>query len=133
MINEELLIAAIENLVGKDNLYVFRSLDVQGQFDLFQNAKIILGPHGSGFTNMLWAEDGATVIEFPLIPHENRNMGMLAMMCNHDFWLIPSISASYYDKYTINDENLASLLRLLTQAINKMGLQRLLSNSRTDL
>lgn len=39
-----------------------RSIDEQ--IRLFQEAAVVVGPHGAGFTNLLWCQPGTKVIEF---------------------------------------------------------------------
>ena len=146
VLNDDLLISQVKKLFG-NNLYVSLAdqfcdsihyskvydgafspnvyTGIQGQFNLFQNAKIIFGPHGAGLTNMLWAQNGTTVIEFPLTRHVNRNMGMLAQICDHDYWLLPQISCNYFLQYTIDDAGVQALVRLLHHVIEKRGLQHL--------
>jgi capsular polysaccharide biosynthesis protein len=36
---------------------------IAAQAEVFQNARIIIGPHGAGLTNMLFAPDDASIIE----------------------------------------------------------------------
>lgn len=44
----------------EDNL----SRPVDEQIRLFQEAAIVVGPHGAGFTNLLWCKPGTKVLEF---------------------------------------------------------------------
>lgn len=37
---------------------------VDEQIRLFQEAAVVVGPHGAGFTNLLWCEPGTKVLEF---------------------------------------------------------------------
>ena len=106
---------------------------VQSQIDLFSSAKIILGPHGAGLTNMIWAQNGTSVIEFALKPHANRNFGMLAMMCGHDYWLLPEIRGNYYKKYQVDEEGVASLVTLLQRIIDARNPRYLYRKSRDEL
>lgn len=39
------------------------SRTIAEQIELYRNAKVMMGPHGSAFTNMVWAEPGARIIE----------------------------------------------------------------------
>ena len=72
------------------------NLTMQNQLDIFRNTKIIFGPHGAGLTNMLWAPDGTSVIEFPLDPHVSRLFGQLAEMIGTiDYWLFPRLKSKY--------------------------------------
>ena len=98
---------------------------MQKQLDLFQNIEIMLGPHGAGLTNMLWAPNGTSVIEFPLKPHSNRNMAMLAYAANMDYWILPEINCNYYLKYTVDKNGVDAMIRLLKHIIDKRGLEYL--------
>jgi hypothetical protein len=64
------------------------NMTVAEQIRLFAEAKVIAGPHGAGFTNMLFAPPGATIIEF-----FNRQMWVdcyhkLASLLGHIHWHI---------------------------------------------
>jgi capsular polysaccharide biosynthesis protein len=39
-------------------------MSIEEQVRLFASAKVVIGPHGSGFTNMVFSNPGATMIEF---------------------------------------------------------------------
>jgi hypothetical protein len=43
---------------------VLGSLDVATQAHLFKNAEVIVGPHGSGFTNIACCKKGTKIVEF---------------------------------------------------------------------
>ena len=106
---------------------------IQGQLDLFQHAKIVLGPHGAGLTNMLWCQNGTSIIEFPLVPHTNRNLGFLAMATEMDYWLLPQIHANYYLKYEIDQAGVDAAVRLLRHIIDARGLTHLYAPGREEL
>jgi capsular polysaccharide biosynthesis protein len=55
------------------------------QVERFAAAEIIIGPHGSGLTNLLFAPAGTTVIE--LMPHDQ---------VNHCFWLMSNVLSLRY-------------------------------------
>jgi hypothetical protein len=67
VLNEEELMSFLAPLGFKS--YCLEDLSFSEQVKLFAGAKTIVGPHGSGMTNMVWAHPGASVIE--LLP-ENR-------------------------------------------------------------
>ena len=99
---------------------------MQNQLDIFRNTKIIFGHHGAGLTNMIWAPDGTSVIEFPLDPHVSRLFGQLAEIIGTiDYWLFPHLSSPYLDRYKATRESASALVRLITQIIEKRGLQYL--------
>jgi capsular polysaccharide biosynthesis protein len=39
------------------------SRTIAEQIDLYRNAKVLIGPHGSAFTNMVWTKPGTRIIE----------------------------------------------------------------------
>jgi capsular polysaccharide biosynthesis protein len=39
------------------------NLSAADQIRIFSSARIIVGPHGAGLTNLIWAHDNATVLE----------------------------------------------------------------------
>ena len=104
---------------NSDNRYS----SIQGQFDLFEHAHIIIGPHGAGLTNMIWSSNQTTVIEFSLTPYVNRNLGFLAVATEMDYWIVPQISTNLYLKYTIDDGHVAAVVRLVKHVIEKRGLK----------
>lgn len=62
ILNEEELIPILEHydfqIVTLDNM------SVDQQAELFSQAEIVIGPHGAGFTNIMFMKSGARVIEF---------------------------------------------------------------------
>ena len=108
---------------GDHSPNTYKSL--RDQMALFSQADIILGPHGAGLANMLWCQTGSSVIEFPLVPYANRNLGMLAMASGMDYHLLPEISANYHLKYRVTGAGVDAAVALLRHIIEKRGLQRL--------
>ena len=93
----------------------------------------MLGPHGAGLTNMMWCQNGTSIIEFPLVPHTNRNLGFLAMATEMDYWLLPQINAKYYLKYEIEQAGVDAAIRLIRHIIDKRGLGHLYAKGREEL
>lgn len=61
------------------------------QISLFGGAKLLIGPHGAGLSNMVFAAQDASVLEFPMDPHCNRCFGYMAMALNLDYWVVPEV------------------------------------------
>ncbi len=84
------------------------------QVALFARAEIILGPHGSGLTNVVFAPPQATLVE--LMPHDQ---------VNHCFWLLANsseLSYTFLSGNVLNKErdfliDINRLDRLLTRLI----------------
>ncbi len=60
-------------------------MPLQKQIERFASAKIVIGPHGAGLTNMLFAPPDATLIE--LMPNDQ---------VNHCFWVIANAIDHHY-------------------------------------
>ena len=81
---------------------------------------------------MLFAPDGAVVIELPLKPHVDRNMGYLAAALGLDYYVVPGVAAFYYGTYSMDDSLAEEVTRTLLHVIATHGLQHLLLNSAQD-
>ena len=115
---------------------------LEAQIAAFRFAKIIIGcvlssnsfsfelthagGHGAGMTNMIFAADGATVIEFPMEPHVDRCYGYMALALGFDYWLLPQVKAHYFGTFNMDQPSADALIRLLRHVINTKGLQYLL-------
>ncbi len=98
VLHEELVVAALRRLLGA-NLLVFGvdqgvpgSTSLARHAHVFRHAQVVVGPHGAGLTNMLFAAPGnVSVVEFPMEPHCNRCFGYLAMALGIDYWVVPEV------------------------------------------
>jgi len=68
---------------------VFDMLPFAETAELFSKAAMIVGPHGAGFTNMLFAPKGATLYEFMPVYDPNVCYWHLAEMLGHSYFMIP--------------------------------------------
>ena len=91
------------------------------------------GPHGAGFSNMLFAPDNATIVEFGLKPQLNRAYGHLAASLGLDHWLVPQIAANHQDSYRIEDEHVALLIRLLRHILASKGMSKYIIDDKDEL
>ena len=83
---------------------------------------MVAGPHGAGFSNILFAQQNASVVEFMLKPQLNRAYGHLAASIGLDHWLVPEIATNHQDIYRLNEKNVGALVRLLTHILRTKGL-----------
>ena len=83
LVNEAEVVATLQPL-GFEVL-TLTGMPVAEQIARFAEAEIIVGPHGSGLTNLLFAARRAVVIE--LMPHDN---------VNHCFWLMANALGQRY-------------------------------------
>ncbi|MEW4561959.1 glycosyltransferase family 61 protein [Bremerella sp. JC770] len=66
--------------------HCLEKMNVREQIELFQQADVIMGPHGAGLGNMVFAPPGTKVIELgtPYRPYDC--FGELAAACGHPFY-----------------------------------------------
>lgn len=76
--NEKEVIGLLSSLGFKH--YILSNLTFKEQIQLFQSASIIVGPHGSGLSNIIFSDENSTLIEF--IPNDKVNVV---------FWLLANI------------------------------------------
>lgn len=138
---ETILLDMLEERFG-DNFYVHNiasgnrkskvRLSLQDQIDLFGNAKMIIGPHGAGLVNMVYAPNDVSVIEFPMKPQCNRCFGYIAMALNLDYWIVPEVNCFYHLKYQMSKKKAESVMELLEHIMDRKGIADQLT-SRTDV
>lgn len=69
--------------------YCLEDMSVRQQIQLFQEAEVILGPHGAGLANMVFAPPGAMVIEIGTVFRPFNFFHKLASQCGHDMiWFV---------------------------------------------
>jgi hypothetical protein len=78
------------DLVKELGLYGFEVVTLRGrsfadQVQLFSEAEIIVGPHGAGFTNAVFAQPGASLIELFSPSWMNGCFWALANACGHRY------------------------------------------------
>jgi capsular polysaccharide biosynthesis protein len=78
------------DLVKELVLYGFEVVSLSGmsfadQVRLFDEAEIIVGPHGAGFTNAVFAQPGTTLIELFSPSYINGCFWALANACGHRY------------------------------------------------
>ena len=89
------LLEAIQNRLQGTGyaLEIFRSQGPTKDRALFERAKVIVGPHGGGFANMIFARPGTHIIEFlPIYRLYREGRGPrpvfwgMAQACGLDYW-----------------------------------------------
>ena len=93
-------------------------LTVLEQITLFAHSKHVIGSHGAGFTNILYANEGSTVMDLIHFRHTQRcfytlsdalNLNYIFLQCNQtkainyanndDIWVDMNVFECYYNQY----------------------------------
>ena len=85
------------------------------------------GAHGAGLTNMVFAPDTASVVEFGLSPQIDRCFGFMAVALGLDYWLVPEISTNLFNAYHVDEDKAAAAVRVVRHIIRQRGLIWLLA------
>ena len=99
---------------------------IDAHVNIFRTAQVIFGPHGAGLSNMIFAPQNASVLEFSMKPHCNRCFGFMAMALGMDYWLVPQVSCFYHLRYEMDSGKAAAVMRLLRHVLEAKGLGHLI-------
>lgn len=85
VINEDQVMAYLSDYGFE--AYVLEDMSLAEQIDLFSQAEVVVGPHGAGFTNMVFATD-AILIEIFEIHHMNSGLYIFSHDVGHSCWYV---------------------------------------------
>jgi hypothetical protein len=79
--------AQLEDLLAADGFTIIRpqALTWHEQIALFQNAAVVVGPHGAGLSNLTFTPPGALLIEITNGHHYNRCFEWLCHIAGHTY------------------------------------------------
>jgi capsular polysaccharide biosynthesis protein len=101
ILNPDYVLDMLKRVYPALEWHVFDRLDVGSTARLFSRAKIIVGPHGAGFTNMLFAPRNIHIVE--LMPLESPNICYwhLSELLGNKHFIIPCSTVN--TQFTIDD------------------------------
>ena len=122
VLNNEAVEDALRNMYGAQFYAFTGSSDLHEAKRVFAHARVIVGPHGGAFTNLIFAPDRAIVIEY--MPHRGDGQHYMshgammmyhqASMLNQTYWRVPVVSPS--SDFHIPVDGLLRLLRKIAPA-----------------
>jgi hypothetical protein len=100
------------------------ALSVQQQQQLFNQAKIIVAPHGAALTNLIWCQPGTMVIE--LIPpfHPNPCFAELSVLADLHYRYLAGESRLINQQQTFVFEQTDTLMQWVDELIATAGLAK---------
>lgn len=112
--NEHGLIESLRSRF-RDKLIVFKgsNLHVNDQIDIFRKARLVIGPHGAGLTNILFCAPGTIIVEFPVLPAALNFFAHLAAACDLDYWWVPEVHTRFESSYTMDHAAVSSIMKTL--------------------
>ena len=116
ILNEQEIVASLKS--HDVTVVQTEKLTLQEQIDLFSEAGLIVGPHGAGIQNALWAPRGCRVLELVNPRYFSGIYWTLAESLHQPYGLVTGISASgndpLQDGYTCDPY-------LIQQAMDRLG------------
>lgn len=86
IINEEAFFESLRPL-GFERVLA-EDMSLREQIELFASASVLIGPHGAGFTNMLFMPEGSTILECFEPRTLRRCYGTLSAACGHAYYAV---------------------------------------------
>ncbi|CEO98857.1 unnamed protein product (mitochondrion) [Plasmodiophora brassicae] len=127
VVGEEQLLAAIATVVGRDCMDVFvvrqdrRHHRIIDQARRFANADLIVGPHGAGLTNMMFAQDKATIVYLPTEPMADHCFGNLAAALEMTLLPVRNVTAFYRGPYLLDDALVDAVVNVVRREVDRRG------------
>jgi len=122
VINEDLLINKVlkplygDDLIIFDNDYLSKSKPnekFKTQVSLFNKAKLVIGPHGAGLTNILFCKKDTPVIEFSMKPNCNRCFEYIAKYRDLNHISLKLFTAFYNTGYTFENKHVDEMREIM--------------------
>eukprot|EP00730_Choanoeca_flexa_P003716 TRINITY_DN11484_c0_g1_i1.p1 TRINITY_DN11484_c0_g1~~TRINITY_DN11484_c0_g1_i1.p1 ORF type:complete len:777 (+),score=194.89 TRINITY_DN11484_c0_g1_i1:151-2481(+) len=131
--NVELLLKLLRKHLGK----AFKTFElptksgnkVKNQMQYFQNTAILIGPHGAGLSNIVYASHAA-LIEFAMKPHSNRCFGYMAQALGNPYTIVPQVHSFYHKNYEMTRANAKLVAQLVHDVLEEQGYGHLWQGSR---
>lgn len=89
ILNEAALLEQLRSRYPDLEWVIFDRLSVADTATLFSQAAVIAGPHGAGFSNMLFSKSGTRIIEFMPLEQPNLCYWHLSEMLGNPYVMIP--------------------------------------------
>lgn len=117
--------ASVRKMINEDEVYemlkleydftkvVLGSMNLETQAQLFANADIIIGPHGAGMGNIVFAKPEATVIELFSTNHINPLFHTISSILkfNYGYILGMPLSDKRHGDYTVSTKKVKQLMK----------------------
>ena len=90
LLNESDVLAFFQLKYPELTWVIFDTLSIEETASLFSKAAKIVGPHGAGMTNMLFAPTGVDILEFMPVSDPNLCYWHLSEMLGHSYTMFPA-------------------------------------------
>eukprot|EP01006_Ploeotia_vitrea_P006643 TRINITY_DN14225_c0_g1_i1.p1 TRINITY_DN14225_c0_g1~~TRINITY_DN14225_c0_g1_i1.p1 ORF type:complete len:349 (+),score=15.82 TRINITY_DN14225_c0_g1_i1:2-1048(+) len=138
--NEDVLLKNMDRfLQEKHNLelviHTNNHTDLDVQIEMFNQAAVIVAPHGAGLANVFWMRTGSAMIEFPIpFALKNTDYQHLCTVFGVKHYTVPSIRPNKVENrsYMITSETIRDVLEVLDLALKEVDWGILSPNKTPD-
>lgn len=114
LVNESELIHELKHILPNLEVYYPGNLTIEEQYLIFHDAKLLIGPHGNCFTNLIFAPSNVTIIE--IRAPKLANFALVA----RDLGLNMSNYFDFHAKYVDEKNSQSDLYINVTESIIKI-------------
>eukprot|EP00049_Salpingoeca_infusionum_P016385 m.334329 g.334329 ORF g.334329 m.334329 type:complete len:657 (+) comp16070_c1_seq3:973-2943(+) len=117
--NEPALLAKVRAVAHPLEVVVHTGKEpIHEQLMMFVNAKVVLGAHGAGLSNVIMCNPRTPVILLPMQPHVDHTFGHLFSALDLEEWVVTSVTSYYYGQYgTLSKTQITDVSRAVSEAI----------------
>ena len=83
------------------------------QIAKFHQADIVVGPHGSATSNVLFCRGGSAVVEFPGNKHRGDSTNGLAAAAGVEYWIVPEVWTTNWGYYKMDRHKIESVVEVV--------------------
>ena len=77
---------------------------------MFKHARVVLGAHGAGLTNLVYCKPGTGLVLLPMNPHSDHTYSHMASALGFETWIVNEVSSNYYAHYGVISEEQIQLI-----------------------
>jgi len=119
--NEQEILTRLKKVAQANNaelrVFVGNETSASATVRLFSGAAMVVGPHGGGLSNVLFCQDGASLVEFALPEPTMRFYAHAAVALSLDYWVVTAPPDSFRKDFEINADEVE---QVATQAWPKV-------------
>jgi hypothetical protein len=120
--NEAQLIESIKKAVGEEHVLVHTGTEtLMEQATMFKRAKVVVGAHGAGLTNLVYCHPGTGFVMLPMAPHADHTYNHMAAALQLKSWIVSEVASNYYNHYGyLTEEQIDLVVSTVDRAVSSV-------------